>query len=92
MNMKQLMFLVTRYCFFTLYSPNPVTSEIFVETPSDNSENIVIIESLDGRVSKKLCFSENRICISISDLKPATYVVKCFKGENLVGLQKIVKL
>jgi hypothetical protein len=76
---------------FQVY-PNPATSEIFVEIPSDNSENIVIIESLDGRVSKKLCFSENRISISISDLKPATYVVKCFTGENLVGLQKIVKL
>ncbi|HLP55207.1 MAG TPA: T9SS type A sorting domain-containing protein [Fluviicola sp.] len=76
---------------FQVY-PNPATSEVFVETPSNNSENIVIIESLDGRVSKKLSFSENRMSISISDLKPATYVVKCYAGENLVGLQKIVKL
>jgi Secretion system C-terminal sorting domain len=76
---------------FQIY-PNPATSEIFVEIPSNNSESIVIIESLDGRVSKKLSFSENRISISISDLKPATYVVKCYSGENLVGLQKIVKL
>ncbi|MES2556820.1 MAG: T9SS type A sorting domain-containing protein [Bacteroidota bacterium] len=76
---------------FQVY-PNPATSEIFVEIPSNNSENIVIIESLDGRVSKKLSFSENRMSISIADLKPATYVIKCYAGENLVGLQKIVKL
>ena len=71
---------------FKVY-PNPVRSELFIETSSSN--NIISIYSLQGRLISEVISKSNIIKINFNDLSSGVYIVELL-NEETKKYQKII--
>jgi len=71
--------------------PNPVDSDLYVNTPLDKNA-IIEISNLEGKIMRRTKVNGQQSKIDLSDLEPGVYIVKYSNNEGLTFFDKIIKL
>ncbi len=69
--------------------PNPVSSEIFIETSS--FDNVISIYSIQGKLIRNVTINSNKTKINIDDLSTGVYFLEIFDKKNRKFQKIIVK-
>lgn len=69
--------------------PNPVSSEIFIETSS--FDNVISIYSIQGTLIRNVIMNSNKTKINIDDLSTGVYLLEIFDEKNRQFQKIIVK-
>jgi hypothetical protein len=70
--------------------PNPATSELNIQLPSDANEAIVEFYDTMGRLSLSKKITKSNLNINVSSLSSGIYLLKVL-SEDKIGAQKFIK-
>lgn len=69
--------------------PNPVSEILSVDFKGEIDDNMIVINSMDGKVVKRICVEKNKFDIHVKDLLSGYYTVNLFHLGYLIDSKKI---